>query len=72
MATHTPSPLVQEDAARLHRWEAAGHPPIPLVTDATGQVRATTTNLHSLLRRTRPALNPWRQRAVTWVDEYCP
>jgi hypothetical protein len=63
--------LSPDDAARLRRWQAAGHPPIPLLTDIRGRVHATTDNLATVLRATDPAWRWFRESAVRWVDEHC-
>ena len=63
--------LSPEDQERIHRWEASGRPPIPLVIDAEGQVHATTTNLRTILRSRNPEMELFRARACGWVDAHC-
>ena len=63
--------LSPDDLDRLRRWEASGRPPIPLVTDAEGQVHATTSSLPTILRSRNPEMEPFRARAVAWVDANC-
>jgi len=63
--------LHPDDADRLRRWIEHGRPAIPLLTDAKGDVLASTHNLPAVLASAAPRWGLFRHAATSWVDQHC-
>ena len=62
--------LHPDDADRLRRWIDHGRPPIPVLTDARGDVPASTANLPAVLASDAPRRGRFRHAAPRRVDEH--
>ena len=64
--------LDPDDAALIDRWDAAGRPPVPLVTDPDGWVTVCARDVPGLFARRGLHWAVIRHVAARWIDRHCP